>query len=321
MRTGKRKKYRWRPLRTVAFLAAVIVLMTVVWQGKDVAVAYLQNNLLGFADTFSDADPSAEALLSTDGLYSPNAILIRLSDQKVLLAKAPEEKIYPASLTKIMTVLVAMEMIDDPDETVELPESIFPDLYASDASMAGFMPGERVPVKDLFYGALLPSGADASLGLAIASAGSEQRFVGLMNEKAEALGMKDTHFANVTGLHDQDHYTTAKDLSILLENALENKNFREVFTSKSHRTEATECHPGGLTLESTLFSELKTDEIEGGRILGGKTGYTPEAGLCLASLAEKNGEEYILVTAGADGDHSTEQFDITDAYTIFREIE
>ena len=250
-------------------------------------------------------------------LHSPYTILVRLKDQKVAFETRSEERIYPASLTKIMTTIVAIENISDLQERIILPKKMFHELFSANASMAGFLPDEEVPAIDLLYGTLLPSGADASTGLALRVSDSESEFVKLMNKKAKQLGMKDTHFTNVCGLHDKNHYTTVKDIAKLLEYALKNETFREVFTSTRHSTAITNLHPYGITLYSTMFKSMDTNEFEGGRILGGKTGYTAESGLCLASLAEKNGTEYILVTAAAAGDHHTEQYHITDAFTVY----
>lgn len=252
-------------------------------------------------------------------LHSSNAVLVNLDENTILLDKNSEEKIYPASLTKLMTVLVAIEKIPDLEEKILLPKKIFTGLNAANASMAGFLPNEEVKAKDLLYGSMLPSGAEASIGLANFIAGSEKRFVELMNEKAQQLGMKDTHFKNVTGLHNVDHYTSVKDISILLQYALTNNTFRDVFTAKRHSISPTNLHPEGITLWSTLFSKTSSD-LPKGEIIGGKTGYTEKAGLCLASLALINGQEYILVTAGAKGDHYTEQYNITDAITVYSRL-
>ena len=142
----------------------------------------------------------------------------------------------------------------------------------------------------------------------------------MMNDKAKELGMKDTHFCNTTGLHDPDHYSTVKDISILLQYALESDDFRQVFCSSRHSVRPTEQHPEGFTFNSTMFQYMDSTEVVGGEILGGKTGYTEEAGLCLASLAEVNGREYILVTAKANGTHDTEQFHILDAVNVYSQI-
>jgi serine-type D-Ala-D-Ala carboxypeptidase (penicillin-binding protein 5/6) len=268
----------------------------------------------------SKIEPDPSVSIAFDKLNSPNAILIHLKDHTILMQKNSEEKVYPASLTKMMTAIVAIENLPDLKGKIKLTNSTFQGLYEADASMAGFQPDERVRAIDLLYGVMLPSGAECCNGLADQIAGSEQNFVKLMNQKAADLGMDNTHFENTTGLHNENHYTTVKDLAILLSYALQNDTFREIFTSSSHSTPATNKHPGGITFYSTMFEKLNNQNIIDGEILGGKTGYTDEAGLCLASLAKVGNQEYALVTAGAKGDHHSEQFNITDALAIYSSI-
>jgi len=265
-------------------------------------------------------EPDLSVSISPDKLNSSNSILVRLTDDTVLMQKNSEEKIYPASLTKMMTAIVAIENLPNLKEEIKLTNSTFQGLYGADASMAGFQPGERVRAIDLLYGALLPSGAECCIGLADQIAGSEQNFVKIMNQKAADLGMDNTHFENATGLHNVNHYTTVKDLAILLSYALQNDTFRETFTSSRHSTQPTNKHPGGITFYNTMFEELNNQNIIGGEILGGKTGYTDEAGLCLASLAKVGKQEYILISAGAKGDHHSEQYNITDALAVYNSI-
>jgi D-alanyl-D-alanine carboxypeptidase (penicillin-binding protein 5/6) len=282
-----------------------------------------------FEKYFDDEIPSVPLLkteqhsaisISSDKLVSPHAILVRLKDHAILMQKNSEAKIYPASLTKIMTALVAIENLPDLQEKIKLPEPMFQELYKANASMAGFQPGEEVRAIDLLYGVMLPSGAECCIGLADRIAGSEQSFVKMMNQKAADLGMNNTQFENSTGLQSENHYTTVKDLSVLLSYALENDTFREIFTSSRHSTRSTNKHPDGITFYSTMFEELSDQNIPEGEILGGKTGYTEEAGLCLASLAKKDNQEYILITAGAQGNHESEQFNITDALAVYNSL-
>lgn len=253
-------------------------------------------------------------------LHSQNAILISLKDDKILMEKHSEEAIFPASLTKIMTVLVAIENIPDLQKQVLLPDRLFSDLYAANASMAGFLPNEKVAAIDLLYGTMLPSGAEASIGLANEIAGSEEAFVQLMNDKAEQLGMKDTHFTNATGLHHRDHFSSVKDISVLVKYALKNQTFRTIFTAERHSTSPSNLHPDGITLRSSVFKNIDAANVTSGEIIGGKTGYTEQAGLCLASIAEIDGQEYLLITAGANGNHHTEQFNITDAISVYKQL-
>lgn len=258
-------------------------------------------------------------------IYSPYAVLINADTGEILMDTDGGEQIYPASLTKIMTAIVAVEHTKDLDEQVVLDKIIFENLYGMDASMAGFQPGEKVSLKDLLYGILLPSGAECCLAYARYVSGTESDFVHLMNRKAEELGMEHTHFSNVTGLHSENHYTTAEDMAILLKYALSNRIFREAFTSWTYEVKPTNIHPEGFFFQSTLSKGLEQialkDRTFGEEIiLGGKTGYTDEAGLCLASLAYIHGQEYILVTAGAGGSHQTEQYNILDAVEVYERL-
>jgi len=253
-------------------------------------------------------------------LFSSNAILVNLDENQVLLDKNSEEIIYPASSTKMMTVLVAIEQIQNLQEEIVLPKNIFNDLYEENASLAGFLPNEKLTLEDLLYGSMLPSGAEASIGLAEYIAGSERKFVNLMNEKAQQLGMKNTHFMNTTGLHHREHYTTVKDMSVLLQYALTNNEFRNVYTAERYSIKPTNLHPEGITFTSRMFQNMTTSALPGGEILGGKTGYTEDAGLCLASLATVNGQEYVLVTVGAEGNPRTEQYNITDAFSVYSQL-
>lgn len=257
--------------------------------------------------------------LQNQAFYSREAILVRRSDGSIMFEKNANEAIYPASLTKMMTVLVAIENIGSASDMVYLPEQIFAPLNKQNASMAGLSAGEYMSAGDLLYCSMLPSGADASVGLAIHIAGSEAGFVKLMNEKAAALGMTDTNFENVTGLHDRAHVSTASDMAVLLSYALNNQAFREVFTTSSYTTAPTNKHKEGLTVRSTLFKRMSGGE-GAEYIVGGKTGYTSAAGLCLASLAQIDGEEYIFVSAGAEGDSSTPQYNIEDALTAYAAV-
>ena len=206
---------------------------------------------------------------------------------------------YPASMTKIMTTIVAIENLSDLDQQITLTNDMVADLYAQDATQAGFQPGETAPAIDYLYGVMLPSGAECCRALAVTIAGSEDAFVDLMNQKAEKLGLDNTHFCNTTGLHADNHYSTAKDIATLLHYALKNDTFREIIESPYHPTQATNVHPDGFTFYSTMFKNLSDTTVIDGQILGGKTGFTSEAGCCLASFAEIDDIEYILVTAGA----------------------
>lgn len=257
--------------------------------------------------------------LEMSGINSPYAVLMQVKGGKIIGNMKGDEKIYPASMTKIMTVIVAIENLDDLDQEITLTQEMFQGLYEQDATQAGFQPGETVRAIDLLYGAMLPSGAECCIALADTVGGSRDGFVDMMNKKAQKLGMNGTHFCDTTGLHDPDHYSTVRDIAVLLRYALRNDTFREIIESPRHSTGVTNIHPSGITYYSTMFKNLSDTSVTGGKILGGKTGYTSEAGLCLASFAEIYDREYILVTAGAAGNTGS-PLHVEDAVTIYNRL-
>ena len=257
---------------------------------------------------------TAEAAAFDPGLVSSEyAVLLDVSANKVLAARNADTRFYPASLTKIMTLLVAAEKISDMEATFTMTEQIIAPLVRQDATRAGFSEGEVVNMTDLLYGAALPSGADATQGLALFLCGSEEAFVACMNEKAQQLGLKDTHFVNTSGLHDPDHYTTATDMAVILENAIKNDLCREILATYKYTTSSTPQHPEGILLESTMFSRMYGTEVENVTIEGGKTGYTDESRHCLASFASKDGRDYIAVTFAGSGRYKP----VYDAFAIY----
>ena len=233
-------------------------------------------------------------------LYSENALLIDLQSNTVLVQKNPDARIYPASMTKVMTVLVAAEHITDWDATFTMTQSIIDPLFLADASMAGFVHGEEISMMDLLYGAVLPSGAEATEALSITVAGSEAAFAELMNEKAQALGLKDTHFVDASGLHDENHYTTLSDMAIILQAALDNPRCREVLTSVHHTSAATAQNPDGVAMTNKFLYRIQPQQTGNVSILAAKTGYTAQAMNCCVSYGiMENGREAICVTAHA----------------------
>lgn len=255
--------------------------------------------------------------LDISGINSPYAVLMQVRGGRVIGEINGDQQMYPASMTKIMTTIVAIENLKDLDQEITLTNEMFEGLYEQDATQAGFQPGETVRAIDLLYGVMLPSGAECCIALADTISGSEADFVALMNEKAAKLGMSGTNFCDTTGLHDANHYSTAKDIAVLLKYALRNDTFREIIESPYHSTPATNIHPDGITFYSTMFKNLSDTVVTEGQIMGGKTGYTGEAGHCLASFAEIDGTEYILVTGGASG---TGIPHINDALTVYNRL-
>lgn len=242
------------------------------------------------------------------GIYSNEAILIDAETGAVISEKNPDTQAYPASVTKMMTLLIACEQLTDYNEVYPLPREIYDTLYYQDLSTAGFECNEPITINDLLYGLQLRSGAECCLGLANRVAGSETAFVEMMNSRAEELGMTNTHFMNCTGEHDVNHYSTVRDMATLLRAGLQNDKFREVFSTSVFQTTPTVTHPGGLIIYSTFSQTMNSMDFEGGTFIGGKTGYTSEAGQCLATAATIDDHEYIFVTFGAyraEGDTSS----------------
>ncbi len=249
-------------------------------------------------------------------INSKHAILYNLNEDKIVFEKNSNEITSIASLTKIMTTIVAIENIENLDAKVTITEKDFNGLY--DASLAGFEVGDEVTYRDLLYGTMLPSGAEASQALANNISGSVNVFAGLMNEKAKELGMKNTHFVNTSGLDVNNHYSTVYDVAVLLKYCLNNKTFKTIFESTSYKTSN-----GELTLYSTFRYTAIKYNYKSDYILGAKTGYTDDAGKCLASIAydQNNDILYLLVTTGANTstDDAYHIKDATNIYTYYFE--
>ncbi len=240
---------------------------------------------------------TAETVTLTDAVDADYALLMDVTDNRVLAAKGADVRAYPASVTKVMTLLVAVENIKDFTDTYTMTYAVTDPLYIANATVAGFSNNEAVTMEDMLYGTILPSGADACLGLALYVAGSEEAFVELMNARALEMGLKNTHFTNTSGLHHRDHYTTAEDMAVILRVAMENEHCRQVLSTYRYTTSSTPQHPEGIQLESTLFSRMYGSEPDGATVVAGKTGYTDQAGNTLVSYAEGlDGHDYILVT-------------------------
>ena len=207
------------------------------------------------------------------------AVLVDGESGNVLFGKNIDEQMLIASTTKIMTALVALEHTNIDDE-IEIPV----EATLVEGSSMYLKAGEKYTVRDILYGLMLVSGNDAAEALAIHVAGGDEAFALLMNEKAKALGMENSSFANPHGLDDPMHYSTARDMAVLMIGAMENQQFREITGAKSHTVK-----------EQTLVNHNKLLwNYEG--VNGGKTGYTMAAGRTLVSSAVRDGKQLIAVT-------------------------
>ena len=243
------------------------------------------------------------AAYAAPSLLSESAVLIDAKSGTILAQKNADKKMYPASLTKIMTAIIAIEMgkltdvitVDD-----DTPHEI-------EGSHIALEPGEILTLKDLLYALMLPSANDAALAIAKYYGKSADGFVKIMNQKAKELGAFNTHFENPHGLHSENHYTTAADLALITKYAMENETFRKIVATTKYEIQTTnkKDEPRYFTTLNKLLYNTSNNQIyvDGAYIspyyeyaTGAKTGYTPEAGNCLAATAKKDGTELIAVT-------------------------
>lgn len=244
---------------------------------------------------------AADAVQLGEEIVSNNAVLIDLDEGVVLAEKNAGEVISPASMTKILTILVAAEQITDLDAGFTMTREITDYCYRNDCSAAGFLPGEIIPIRDLFYATILPSGADGALALAICAAGSQEAFVELMNEKAAELGVSQTaRFANSVGVYDENNVCTVYDVALILRAALDNPLCREVLGQRIYAIAPSEAHPEGLELSNWFIRKIEDHMPEHIQVTGAKTGYVTQSGNCAASVAQDSaGKRYLCVTAQA----------------------
>lgn len=226
-------------------------------------------------------------------ITSDYVILYNLNDDEVLYENNSDKKTQVASLTKIMATIVAIENNENLDEEVIITKDAL--VGISEYTKVGFKAGNKVTVRDLLYGTMLPSGADAVNALAIHTSGSINKFVGLMNDKASELGLENTLFDNPIGMDSDDNYSTAKDIAILLKYGLEDPTFRDVFTAREYMISSI-----NKEVKSTLIGYSRSYGLDVTDIEGAKSGFTDGAGLCLASIATIDDVSYLLVTIGAE---------------------
>lgn len=231
-----------------------------------------------------------------------SAVLIDADTGTILAGKDANKKMYPASTTKIMTAILAIEMGNLSDVITVDEETP----YEITGSHIALEPGEILTLKDLLYALMLPSANDAAAVIAKHYGGSTEDFVKLMNNKAKELGALNTHFVNPHGLHDGNHYTTATDLAIITKYAMQNETFKTIVGTKKYEIQPTNKKPETryfTNLNKMLYCSTSSQiNIDGRWIsplyegtIGVKTGYTPEAGNCLVAYVEKNGTNLIAV--------------------------
>lgn len=240
-------------------------------------------------------------------INSNNAILYNINDDIVLYEKNKDQKVSIASMTKLMTALVAVENIDNLNTKVKLEKSDYEKLLIQDASSSSLKRDRYYTYEDLLYGLILESGADCANALARLTAGNEENFVKKMNERAKILGMNNTKFSNPIGLDNVNNYSTVEDVAILLKKDLRNPTLNKIITSLKHTLS------DGTVIEHTIYGYMENLNIQAPYIQGGKTGYETKSGFALASIAKNDDTTLLLVTSLGKhkGDH------IKDAKTLY----
>ena len=243
---------------------------------------------------------STDNFFEADSVNSTYGIVVDLSNDTILAQQNAYTRINPASMTKVLTVLVAAEHISNLDDTFTMTQEINNYIYSNDCSAVNWENDETITIRDLFYGTILPSGADAALGLAYYVAGSQEAFVDLMNEKLDELGLSSTaHFTNCIGLYDENHYCTMYDMAMIMEAAVHNEWCREVLSAHKYTTSSTPQHPDGIEISNWFLRRIE-DKDTHGEVVCAKTGYVVQSGNCAASYEVTNsGKHYICVTANA----------------------
>ena len=232
-------------------------------------------------------------------LHCKGAMLVELNSNTVVYEMNADERLYPASLTKIMTCLVALERGNLTD-VVEVDGALFEGMDA-DASIVGLLPGEKLSLEELLYCLMVPSANDASLVIGAHIAGSVEAFVELMNQKAQELGCTGTHFVNPDGLHDDEHYTTARDMITITKAALQSETFRTLCGTAAHEVPETNASSSRMIYTTNYFmSSIITSKYYWEKVSGVKTGFTTPAGRCLVTLVEDGSFSYLSVVLGCE---------------------
>lgn len=265
----------------------------------------------GLTFSFSNSNQ----VIAAGSLESKRAVLVDLSTGEVIASRLGDEKMYPASLTKVMTLIVAVENLSEEvslSYQVTISQEVYDKMIRAGSSGAGLEPGEQLSVESLLYLTILRSDGIAATELARYIAGSEEEFVSLMNRKASEMGLENTHFANPTGLQDEANYSTCRDMAAILSYAMRMTLCRKVLTTSYYQAPctATQGKDAGKSFNyyayHYLLNTLMTEKYPGYKpsfltITAGKTGYAgTHSGYCLATYAVgANGKAYICVTSQA----------------------
>ena len=244
-------------------------------------------------------------------------MLVSMDTGEILYSNNIDQKMYPASLTKIMTVTLMLESEKYiPESKIAMTKEVQNLISGTGSAVSNFQIGEEITQLDLVYTVLMSSFGDCAYLAAIYYGGSVDGFVEMMNEKAVELGLTGTHYSNPVGLHEEDNYTTARDVYTLMSYALKNETFKEVCGTSRYTIEATNMS-GKRTLSTTNFLLDNTTNYYYQYAKGGKTGYTDEAGRCLVSFASYNGYNYMCVLMNCPP-NADKRYEFTESAELYR---
>lgn len=247
-------------------------------------------------------------------IESSNGVLINLNENKIIAEKNKDEIVSIASLTKIMTSIIAIENITDFNQKVIITKEMTEGLLEQNVFILWLRVGEILTLKDLLYGTFITSGGDATQSLVLSVSKNEDEFVKLMNDKVVELGLKNTSFSNAIGLDDKLNYSTVEEVSIILKHALKNKIFKDMFFTKEYT-----FSNNSRTIKPSIASYNEREKYEISNIVGSKTGFTKQAGLSLASIYNDsiNDINYMLVTTGG-GTNNKNPVHLKDSLTVYK---
>ena len=227
--------------------------------------------------------------------YSETAVLMDADTGTILYNKGMDEKRYPASITKIMTALLALEN-SNLDDQVTFTEECLAD-QTSDSGNIGMQVGEVLTMRQCLLALMIRSANDVATQIAVQIAGSVAAFADMMNQKAQELGCVNTHFVNASGMPDENHYTTVYDLYLIFQKAIQDETFYQLISTSSYTTNYTGADGSAKTQDWSSTNQYKTGESklpDGFTLVGGKTGTTGEAGFCLVLLTDNTGGQPVI---------------------------
>ena len=257
----------------------------------------------GNLQNLAKLSPGASTKVLSSEITANYAVVFDLDKGSILAEKNSSQTMNPASMTKVMSLLLFAENLPDQNKKLTITQDIISFVQQRGASNCGFIAGEEVAVKDLLYGVILPSGADAVLALCKEVSGSETKFAELMNKRAKEMGLSSQcYFQNATGLYHGTHHMTVKDMGQIMATAMQNPTARGVLMTENYQMSPTNKHANGLKFTNLFLQRIKTQDLGGARVEMAKTGFVSQSKFCVVSSGKgKNGRNLLIVTGGSSG--------------------